>query len=161
VPHRLELVATIDGAAYYNDSIATTPERTLAGLRSFDERIVLLIGGRDKQLPLEEMANEACERCRAVICFGEAASLLEEALREAATGYDEPPEIEVVDSLADAVAAAQRLAQPGDVVLLAPACTSYDAYQNFEERGEDFRLIVGQLASKGGKEPSPLRRRAG
>ena len=161
VPHRLELVATIDGAAYYNDSIATTPERTLAGLRSFDERIVLLIGGRDKQLPLEEMANEACERCRAVICFGEAASLLEEALREAATGYDEPPEIEVVDSLADAVAAAQRLAQPGDVVLLAPACTSYDAYQNFEERGEDFRRMVGGLASKGGKEPSPLRRRAG
>ena len=161
VPHRLELVATIGGAAYYNDSIATTPERTLAGLRSFDERTVLLIGGRDKQLPLEEMANEACERCRAVVCFGEAASLLEEALREAATGYDEPPEIETVDSLADAVAAARRLAQPGDIVLLAPACTSYDAYQNFEERGEDFRRLVGGLASKGGKEPSPLRRRAG
>jgi UDP-N-acetylmuramoylalanine--D-glutamate ligase len=161
VPHRLELVATIDGAAYYNDSIATTPERTLAGLRSFEERTVLLIGGRDKNLPLEEMATEACERCRAVVCFGEAAGLLEESLREAATGYDEPPEIEVVDSLADAVGAARRLAQPGDVVLLSPACTSYDAYQNFEERGEDFRRIVAGLASKGGKEPSPLRRRAG
>jgi UDP-N-acetylmuramoylalanine--D-glutamate ligase len=96
-----------------------------------------------------------------VVCFGEAASLLEEALREAATGYDEPPQIEVVDTLADAVGAARRLAQPGDVVLLAPACTSYDAYQNFEERGEDFRRLVGGLASKGGKEPSPLRRRAG
>src|SRR3990172_5662319 len=69
VPHRLELVASIDGAAYYNDSIATTPERTLAGLRSFDERIVLLIGGRDKQLPLEEMANEACERRRGLLCL--------------------------------------------------------------------------------------------
>jgi UDP-N-acetylmuramoylalanine--D-glutamate ligase len=159
--HRLELVDTIGGVAYYNDSIATTPERTLAGLRSFQEPIVLLVGGRDKNLPLEEMANEACERCRAVICFGEAATLLEEALRMAALGPAEPPAIEVVDTLAEAVQQARRLARPGDVVLLSPACTSYDAYQNFEERGEDFRRMAGQLGSKGGKEPSPLRRRAG
>jgi UDP-N-acetylmuramoylalanine--D-glutamate ligase len=147
--------------AYYNDSIATTPERTLAGLRSFQEPIVLLVGGRDKKLPLEELAKEACERCRAIICFGEAAPLLEEALRMAALGPAEPPAIEVVATLAEAVQQAGRLAQPGDVVLLSPACTSYDAYQNFEERGEDFRRLAGQLASKGGKEPSPLRRRAG
>jgi UDP-N-acetylmuramoylalanine--D-glutamate ligase len=159
--HRLELVDSIDGVAYYNDSIATTPERTLAGLRSFQEPIVLLVGGRDKKLPLEELANEACERCRAVVCFGEAASLLEGVLRMAAPGAAEPPAIEVVDTLAEAVQQARRLARPGDVVLLSPACTSYDAYQNFEERGEDFRRLAGQLGSKGGKEPSPLRRRAG
>jgi UDP-N-acetylmuramoylalanine--D-glutamate ligase len=159
--HRLELVGTIDGVTYYNDSIATTPERTLAGLRSFQEPIVLLVGGRDKKLPLEELANEARERCRAVVCFGEAAPLLEGALRMAAPGTAEPPAIEVVDTLAEAVRQARRLAQPGDVVLLSPACTSYDAYQNFEERGEDFRRLARQLGSKGGKEPSPLRRRAG
>jgi UDP-N-acetylmuramoylalanine--D-glutamate ligase len=159
--HRLELVDTIDGVAYYNDSIATTPERTLAGLRSFQEPIVLLVGGRDKKLPLEELANEACERCRAVVCFGEAASLLEVALRMATPGTAEPPVIELVDTLAQAVQQARRLARPGDVVLLSPACTSYDAYQNFEERGEDFRRLAGQLGAKGGKEPSPLRRRAG
>ena len=81
VPHRLELVDRIGGVAYYNDSIATTPERTLAGLRSFDEPVVLLLGGREKNLPLEELAREAIERCRAVVCFGEAGPVLEDALR--------------------------------------------------------------------------------
>ena len=74
VPHRLEFVAEVDGARYYNDSIATTPERALAGMRSFDEPMVLLLGGRDKHLPLEELAEEACRRCRAVVLFGESAT---------------------------------------------------------------------------------------
>lgn len=161
VGHRLELVGSVDGIAYYNDSIATTPERTLAGIRSFEEPIVLLVGGRHKNLPLEELAEEACLRCRAVICFGEAATLLDEAMRMAALGPAEPPEIEQVDTMDEAVARARHLAKPGDVVLLSPACTSYDAFQNFEERGERFRQLVGEIASKGGKEPSPLRSHAG
>jgi UDP-N-acetylmuramoylalanine--D-glutamate ligase len=159
VPHRLELVAGIQGCAYYNDSIATTPERTLAGLRSFHEPVVLLLGGREKKLPLEELAQEAVERCRAVACFGEAGPLLEEALRAAAASGG--PSIERVETLADAVKAARRYAKAGDVVLLSPACTSYDAYDNFEERGEDFRRIVRRLASKGGSPSSRSQRRAG
>lgn len=161
VPHRLELVGRIDDVAYYNDSIATTPERTLAGLASFSEPVVLLLGGREKKLPLEDLAREAVGRCRAVVCFGEAGPMLEEALRSAAGASTSPPPVERVQTLEQAVRAARNHAQAGDVVLLAPACTSYDAYQNFEERGEDFRRIVGRLAAKGGKEPSPLRRRAG
>jgi UDP-N-acetylmuramoylalanine--D-glutamate ligase len=161
VGHRLEFVGSVDGIAYYNDSIATTPERTLAGIRSFEEPIVLLVGGRHKNLPLEELAEEICQRCRAVICFGEAATLLEEAMRMAALGPAEPPEIERVDTMDEAVERARHLAKPGDVVLLSPACTSYDAFQNFEERGERFRQLVGEIASKGGKEPSPLRSHAG
>ncbi len=82
-PHRLELVARVGGVDYYNDSIATTPERTLAGLRSFEEPVVLLLGGREKHLPLEEMAAEACRRCRAVVVFGEAAAVMEGALQAA------------------------------------------------------------------------------
>ena len=147
VSHRLELVAQVRDIAYYNDSIATTPERTLAGLRSFTEPVVLLLGGREKQLPLEELAQEAAQRCRAVVCFGEAGPALEQALRDA----DQPPAIERVETLPDAVQAARRRAQPGDVVLLSPACTSYDAYENFEERGEDFRCVVRSLATKGGR----------
>ena len=158
-PHRLEFVASVQGAAYYNDSIATTPERTLAGLRSFHEPVVLLLGGREKKLPLEELAQEAIERCRAVVCFGEAGPLLEEALRAAATSGGPP--VERVETLADAVKAARRYAKAGDVVLLSPACTSYDAYDNFEERGEDFRRIVRRLASKGGSPSSRSQRRAG
>jgi len=144
VPHRLEFVAEIDGATYYNDSIATTPERTLAGMRSFKEPLVLLLGGREKHLPLDELAAEAVRRCRAVICFGEAGPLLESALRVAGAG----PAIRRTGTLAQAVEAARQEAHPGDVVLLSPACTSFDAYDNFERRGEEFRRLVLAMAGR-------------
>ncbi len=148
-PHRLELVERVGGVSYYNDSIATTPERSLAGVRSFQEPVVLLLGGREKRLPLEELAQEALGRCRAVICFGEAGPLQEEAFRSVEKPSTACP-VERVETLADAVEAARRHAEAGDIVLLSPACASYDAYENFEERGEDFRLMVQRLASKGG-----------
>jgi UDP-N-acetylmuramoylalanine--D-glutamate ligase len=138
VPHRLEFVAEVDGAGYYNDSIATTPERALAAIRSFDEPAVLLLGGRDKYLPLEELASEAKRRCRAGVLFGESAGKLEEALSAAAG----PATVRRVEGLAEAVEAARTLAEAGDVVLLSPACTSYDAYESFEQRGEHFRSLV-------------------
>jgi len=141
VPHRLELLGEVDGVEYYNDSIATTPERTLAGLRSFEGPTVLLLGGRDKNLPLEELADAAMRRCRAVVLFGESAPKLETALR--AAGGKTP--IVRAETLPKAVEAAVAAAQPGDVVLLSPACTSYDAYDNFERRGEHFRSLVSQM----------------
>ncbi len=149
VPHRLEHVATLDGADYYNDSIATTPERTLAGIRSFQQPLVLLLGGREKHLPLEELARETLRRCRAVILFGESAPKLEEALREGATGTGaKGARIVRVAGLPEAVQAARRYARPGDAVLLSPACTSFDAYDNFERRGEHFRSLVKQYVKE-------------
>ena len=148
VQHRLEYVGEVDGAKYYNDSIATTPERTIAGLRSFREPAVLMLGGRDKNLPQEEMAREALERCRGVVLFGEAAGLLEDAFGREKNPRKVP--IVRVGDLDAAVSAAHKLAQPGDVVLLSPACTSYDAYDNFERRGEHFRTLVRQLAGAKG-----------
>jgi len=152
VPHRLELVASVGGVGYYNDSIATTPERTLAGLRSFEEPVVLLLGGREKHLPLEEMAAEACRRCRAVVVFGEAAPIMEEALGAAAGALapEERPQILKAGTLAEALSAASRAARPGDVVLLSPACTSFDAFENFEHRGEEFRRLVLALRTASG-----------
>jgi len=149
MPHRLELVARIEGADYYNDSIATTPERALAGMRSFEEPLVLLLGGREKHLPLKDLAAEACRRSRGVVFFGESGTLLEEAVEAAAAAYPGPqrPVMSRMHSLAEAVEVAQAVAQPGDVVLLSPACTSFDAYENFEQRGEDFRRLVRSLAS--------------
>jgi len=138
--HRLEFVAESGGVSYYNDSIATTPERTLAGIRSFSEPVVLLMGGRDKELPLEELAAEAQKRCRAVVLFGEAAGKLEKALT--AAGSLQTVRAETLD---EAVQAASGLAQAGDVVLLSPACTSYDAYDNFEQRGNHFRELVSSM----------------
>jgi UDP-N-acetylmuramoylalanine--D-glutamate ligase len=140
VEHRLEFVAEVRGVSYYNDSIATTPERTLAGIRSFAEPVVLLMGGRDKHLPLEELAREAQTRCRAAVLFGESAGNLADAL--AAAG---DLAVVRVETLAEAVEAAAGLAQPGDAVLLSPACTSYDAYDNFEQRGIHFRELVAAL----------------
>jgi len=142
VPHRLELVAEIDGVSYYNDSIATTPERALAGIRSFSEPVVLLLGGRDKNLPLEDLATEAMHRCRAVVSFGESGEKLEQAFRK--TGAGEAT-VRRVEDVSEAIEAAHTLAQPGDVVLLSPACTSYDAYDSFEQRGEHFRKLVAQM----------------
>ncbi len=153
VQHRLEYVGEVNGASYYNDSIATTPERTLAGLRSFEEPVLLVMGGRDKKLPLQEMAREALSRCRGIVLFGEAGQLLKEALLREKNKRDVP--IVRKSDLDQAVRAAAEMAQPGDVVLLSPACTSYDAYENFERRGEHFRVLVSQLAEK---EARPSRR---
>lgn len=151
VEHRLELVGMADGVSYYNDTIATTPERTLAALRSFDEPIVLLVGGREKHIPLEEFAERAVARCSAIVCFGESAGLFEETLAAAAGEADLDLPIQRAETLADAVEAARELAHKGEIVLLSPACASYDAYDNFEARGEDFRRLVRAFTDGKGK----------
>jgi UDP-N-acetylmuramoylalanine--D-glutamate ligase len=150
VEHRLELVGEVNGVAYYNDSIATTPERTLAGVRSFTEPVVLLLGGREKHLPLDAMFRELARRCRALVFFGEARETLVAAALAASNGVDQErrPKIEIVDTLDEAVPAARAAARPGDIVLLSPACTSFDAYDNFEERGEHFRRLVREMTTE-------------
>ena len=139
VPHRLEIVGRANGATWVNDSIATSPERTIAGLRAFHEPVVLLLGGREKNLPLDQLQDLARERCRAVICFGEAGPLFHDAIRAAVA------DARLVATMDDAVAAAAMALQSGDVVLLSPAGTSFDAYPNFEARGEAFRRLVAAL----------------
>ena len=146
VLHRLEPVATVGGVLWVNDSIATTPERTLAGLRAYTEPLVLLVGGRDKYLPNREMAAEAVRRCRAVVAFGESGDLYASAVREAASEIGSDLPIRRVDTVEDAVTAASTLAREGDVVLFSPAGTSFDRYRNFEDRGEAFRVAVRALA---------------
>ena len=148
VEHRLEFVATIRGAHFYDDSIATTPERAAAALRSFTEPIILLAGGRDKHLPWEEMADLAVQRARHLILFGEAAGLIENAVAAAmrrAKGPTSLAGVHVVRQLEDAVPLAADLAQPGDVVLLAPGGTSFDAFRDFAERGRRFKELVRSL----------------
>ena len=145
VPHRLEPVATIAGVQYVNDSIATAPERTLAGMRAFNEPLVLLLGGRDKNLPTRVLGEEAVRRCRAVITFGEASDLYASAIRDA-EGGDRVTLRQVADVPAAVLAAAQ-LAHAGDVVLFSPAGTSFDAYRNFEARGRAFGEAVRSLGS--------------
>jgi UDP-N-acetylmuramoylalanine--D-glutamate ligase len=144
VPHRLEVVRVWRGATFVNDSIATSPERAVAALRAFDQPVILLAGGRDKHLPWEEWAEVALDRARAVVGFGEAAPLIERVLREAVARRGGLAEIalHVEESLERAVARAAALANPGDVVLLSPGGTSFDAFKDFEARGARFRELV-------------------
>jgi UDP-N-acetylmuramoylalanine--D-glutamate ligase len=151
VPHRLEVVGEVDGVRYVNDSIATTPERTLAGIRSFHDPLVLLLGGKDKDLPKDELAQEALQRCSGIVFFGADGALLEGAV-EANAPYVAPedrPQTVRVATLAEAVQHAREMSEPGGVVLLSPACTSFDAYANFEERGDEFRRLVRAMRGEG------------
>jgi UDP-N-acetylmuramoylalanine--D-glutamate ligase len=150
VPHRLEFVGEVEGVRYVNDSIASTPERALAGVRSFNEPVVLLLGGKDKDLPKEELAREALERCTGIVFFGADGPLLEAAVEAQAgtVAFEDRPLTARVATLAQAIAEAREIAAPGDVVLLSPACTSFDAYANFEERGEEFRRLVRGMQEK-------------
>lgn len=143
VAHRLEVVRTWRGVRWVNDSIATTPERASAALRSFEEPIVLLAGGRDKKLPWDEFAALAHQRVKHLIVFGEAAPLIANAV-----GRHRAPQalpIAHCADLAEAVHVAAAVAAPGDVVLLSPGGTSFDAYKDFEARGQHFRELVAAL----------------
>jgi len=144
VAHRLEFVRTLRGASWYNDSIATAPERTLADIRSFQEPIILLLGGRDKNLSWETLAEEIHRRVDHVIVFGEAAEKILKALGDVEQGR-RPFSITRCENLNHAVQTAARLAELGDVILLSPGGTSFDEFRDFEERGERFREWVNQL----------------
>jgi UDP-N-acetylmuramoylalanine--D-glutamate ligase len=144
VPHREEFVRTWHGASWYNNSIATAPERTLASLRAFEEPVILLLGGRDKDLPWEKLAQAVHARVDHVILFGEASPKI-----AAAIGENLGPQLESIDvcaNLQQAVQTAARLAAPGDVVLFSPGGTSFDEFRDFEERGEMFRKWVSELS---------------
>lgn len=143
VEHRLELVAEIGGVRYINDSIATSPSRTAAGVRAVDGPVVLIAGGYDKHIPFDEMAEAVVGRVKAVVVLGATAEKIVEAIERTAerTG-GAAPKILRAASFDDAVEAARRAAEPGDTVLLSPGCASYDMFRNFEERGARFKQLV-------------------
>ena len=145
VPHRLELVRELHGVKWYNDSIATTPERAMAAIHSFDEPILLMLGGRDKDLPWDGLSELAHERARHVVVFGEAADLILESLGRFGSGKSQAV-VHRCDSLKEAVQKAADVAEAGDVVLLSPGGTSFDEFIDFAERGERFRLWVQELS---------------
>jgi UDP-N-acetylmuramoylalanine--D-glutamate ligase len=152
VPHRLELVRELHGAKWYNDSIATTPERTMAAIRSFDEPIVLMLGGKDKNLPWKDLAELVRERVDHVVVFGQAAEKILGALNTSSpngspgSGKKRPYSIQSSDNLQEAIRLAAEVAEPGDVVLLSPGGTSFDQFNDFAERGEWFRKWVQELS---------------
>ncbi|MCY3712646.1 MAG: UDP-N-acetylmuramoyl-L-alanine--D-glutamate ligase [Gemmatimonadetes bacterium] len=173
VEHRLEEVAVIDGVRYYNDSACTTPASTVTALRAFDAPVVLIAGGYDKGTAFDDMAKGIVRRARAAVLIGTTADAIETAIGKAggadsdgvySDGGDtggakpavansagmkpsvaHPPVIVRAETLNDAVRQSARLARPGDVVVLSPACASYDMFTNFEERGQRFKEAVAAL----------------
>jgi UDP-N-acetylmuramoylalanine--D-glutamate ligase len=136
--------AQLNGAAWYNDSIATAPERTMAAIRLSTEPLVLLIGGRDKKLPWEDLAELIRQRVDHVVVFGEAAPKILDALSKV-QGEPAAFTIDHASGLNEAVQKAYKRSEPDDVVLLSPGGTSYDEFEDFEERGECFRNLVKNL----------------
>ena len=145
VPHRLELVRELRGVRWYNNSIATAPERTIAAIRAFDEPIVLLLGGRDKDLPWEDLMQLVGERVDHVVLFGEAAEKIQKTAERIGLHENESA-FTRVQGLYEAVIHAAEIAEPGDVVLLSPGGTSFDEFKDFAERGERFREWVQALS---------------
>ena len=147
VPHRLEQAGIVAGVTYVNDSKATNVEATLTALNAYPERTHLILGGRDKASDYRPVARACARGCKAVYLIGEATPLISGAFAEvAASGeVDRLPEVGSWGDLERALDAAARAAEPGDVVLLAPACASFDQYKNFEERGDHFKSIVQRL----------------
>ena len=150
VEHRIELVRELHGVRYYNDSIASSPSRTIAGLRSFPEKVILLAGGKDKGIPYDELGPDMVEHVKLLILTGgDAPGSAVFKIRDAAVnapGYEEgKPEILFVDDFAASIRAAQSRAKEGDVVLMSPASTSFDKFKNFMERGKLFKKVVNEL----------------
>jgi UDP-N-acetylmuramoylalanine--D-glutamate ligase len=143
VPHRLELVRELNGVRWYNDSIATAPERSMAAIHAFEEPIVLMLGGRDKDLPWNEIAKLIQQRVDHLVVFGEAAGMIEKTVT--AVGGAGSVDIHRAKNLQEAVMQAAEVADAGDVVLLSPGGTSFDEFNDFAARGEAFRKWVLEL----------------
>src|SRR5512143_1845991 len=146
VAHRLQLGREWNGVKFYDDSIATAPERLMAGVQAFAEPIVLLVGGRDKHLPWQAAARLMLDRVKQVIVFGEMAGLVQDAVE--AEQRLQPgilQQVQRVTTLVEAVHLAAQVARSGEVVLLSPGGTSYDAFKDFAERGDKFQELVQAL----------------
>ena len=146
VEHRLEFVREINGILYYNDSAASSPTQTIAALHSFDEhkKIIVILGGYDKKTAFDPLAPIVIEKAKAAVLYGATKDKIKQSFDEYKQNMPESESVDlyIEDSFDSAVGVANSLAESGDIVLLAPACASFDCFRNFEERGNRFKEIV-------------------
>jgi len=151
VEHRNEFVREVGGVKFYNDSIGSSPTRTIATLNSFEKKVILIAGGYDKNIPYDIIGETIINKTQAVILLGQTAPLIEKAIIDAAIDYEKKnnskPELPIfrVDSLEAAVKKAYDISSKGDIVVLSPASASFDMFKNFEERGNKYKEIVNSL----------------
>ena len=145
VPHRGEFVREVDGVKYYNDSIASTPTRTIASLKAFKKPVILIAGGYDKKIPFEPLAQEAYSNIETLILVGDTKYKIKEVFERILKEKKICLEIIIVETLSEAIFKAKAVAKVGDIVTLSPACASFDMFQNFEVRGNKYKEIVMAL----------------
>ncbi len=142
VAHRIEFVREVSGVRWYNDSIATTPSRTAAGLRAFSQPVIVIAGGYDKKIPFAPLAPELIRYAKLVVLLGDTAHAIRDAVTTCAGYHEGAPELVMVSSLEEAVRTAHQKAVNGDVVTLSPACASFDMFKDYKTRGERFKELV-------------------
>lgn len=145
VEHRCELVRELNGVKYYNDSIASSPTRTLAGLRAFDKKVIIIVGGYDKHIPFEPLAYEGYPYIKELIIMGATKDKIKAAFDKLEEEKGIKVNMHFVNDMEEAVNKAKELAKEGDVVTLSPACASFDMFKNFAVRGNVFKQIVNEL----------------
>ncbi len=145
VEHRIEFVREKDGVKYYNDSIATSPVSVIAGLNAFSQKLIVIAGGSDKNLDYNQLAKPLTEHVKVLVLLGATADKIEKAVKDCKDFDEACLKIIRVNSMEEAVSAAQSLAESGDVITLSPASASFDMYQNFEERGRHYKAVVNSL----------------
>ena len=148
VEHRLELVKTINGVKWYNDSIGTSPTRTIAGLKSFNQKVILIAGGYDKKLDYKCIAKPILDNVSSLILLGATAEKIEQAVQEQAQIENTRIPVYRCNSLEECVIQANKIAKEDDIVLFSPASASFDMFKNFAERGEKFKELVSQLETE-------------
>lgn len=145
VEHRCELVRELDGVKYYNDSIASSPTRTLAGLHAFEKQVIVIAGGYDKNIPFEPLAEDGHKFIKTLILLGDTKEKIKKAFDKVKSNIDIKTEIIIVDTLEEAVLKAKEISKEGDIVTLSPACASFDMFPNFAARGNKFKELVMEL----------------
>ena len=145
VEHRIELVRELRGVKYYNDSIASSPSRMIAGFHSFDRKLIVIAGGYDKHIPFDVLGPEICDHVKLLILCGATAEKIEKAVLDAPVYEPGKPEIITVDCLQKAVDTAHENAEAGDIVTLSPGCAAFDQFKNFMVRGETYKKLVMEL----------------
>lgn len=145
VEHRMEFVREFEGVEYYNDSIASSPDRTIAGLKSREQKVILIAGGQNKGLNYDKLGAFVNDKVKVLICMGETGSIIAQSTKKAENYSEQNIKILFADTMEEAVSLARENAKQGDIVSLSPASTSFDKYKNFEYRGLHFKNIVKDL----------------
>ena len=145
VEHRIEFVRELDGVKYYNNSIASSPTRVIACLNTFPQKQIMIMGGSDKGISFEPMADLVCEKVKLLILMGQTKEKIKAAVEASSRFADSGLEIIIVNDMAEAVNTARAKAKEGDIVSLSPACASFDMYRMFEDRGNHFKSLVNAL----------------